>query len=301
MISTRAKLVRAATGKYFSSRDPHGTDVIKLRCQLDSWARILRTPRGIQVSREEFQGIHVEWLTPRQAAEGKLLLYLHGGGYVFGSCATHRQMVSYIARAGGVRALLPEYRLAPEHPFPAAIEDIVRLYRALLETRYSPRDIVIAGDSAGGGLTLATLLALRDAGDPLPAGACLLSPWLDLTGSGESMRTNAQRDPWFKPEYMPALARHYCTDDERVHPLVSPVFADLGGLPPLFIQVCDDEILFSDSTRIVDKVRATGGEAELETYNGLWHVFQAFARQVPESRAAVARIGSYIEQAFRSL
>jgi acetyl esterase/lipase len=296
MISKRAKLVRAATGKYFSSRDPRSTDVVKLRKRLDSWAQILRTPRGIHVTREEFQGMQAEWLTPRQFTEGKLLLYLHGGGYVFGSCATHRQMVSYIARAGRVRALLPEYRLAPEHPFPAAIEDIVRVYRALLDAGHSPRDIVIAGDSAGGGLTLATLLTLRDAGDALPAAACLLSPWLDLTGSGESMRTNAQRDPWFKPEFMPLLVRHYCADDERTHPLVSPVFADLGGLPPLFVQVCDDEILLSDSIRVVEKARAAGGEACLETYSGLWHVFQAFARQVPESRAAVARIGSYIER-----
>ena len=298
MISTRAKLVRAATGKYFSSRDPHGTDVVKLRTRLDSWARILHVPRAVQVRREEFQGMQAEWLTPRRVAEGKLLLYLHGGGYVFGSCATHRQMVSYIATAGGVRALLPEYRLAPEHPFPAAIEDIVRLYRALLEAGYSPRAIVLAGDSAGGGLALATLLALRDAGEPLPAAACLLSPWLDLTGSGESMRTNAQRDPWFKPEFMPLLARHYCTDDERAHPLVSPVFADLRGLPPLFVQVCDDEILLSDSTRIVEMARAAGGEADLEIYSGLWHVFQAFARQVPEARAAVRKLGAHIRRAL---
>ena len=113
------------------------------------------------------------------------------------------------------------------------------------------------------------------------------------------MRTNAQRDPWFKPEFMPLLARHYCTDQERAHPLVSPVFADLRGLPPLFVQVCDDEILLSDSTRVVEKARAAGGEADLEIYSGLWHVFQAFARQVPESRAAVARIGSYIERTLR--
>jgi acetyl esterase/lipase len=296
MISTRARLVRAATGKYFSSRDPHSTDVVKLRRRLDSWARILRTPRTVQVSREELEGLQAEWLTPRRAADGKLLLYLHGGGYVFGSCATHRQMVSYIARASGVRALLPEYRLAPEHPFPAAIEDIVRLYRALLGDGYSPGDLVVAGDSAGGGLTLATLLALREAGDPMPAAACLLSPWLDLTGSGESMRANAQRDPWFKPEFMPLLARHYCTEDKRAHPLVSPVFADLRDLPPLFVQVCDDEILLSDSTRVVEKVRGAGGAADLEIYSGLWHVFQAFARQVPEARAAVEKLGAYIRR-----
>ena len=299
MISNRARIFRAATGKYFSSRDPERTDVTRLRGRLDSWARILRTPRGIRVRREEVQGMMAEWLTPPRAADGKLLLYLHGGGYVFGSCATHRQMASYIALAGGVRALLPEYRLAPEHPFPAAIDDTVGLYRALLAAGYPPTGIVIAGDSAGGGLTVATLLALRDAGDPMPAAACLLSPWLDLTGSGESMSTNARKDPWFKPEYMPVLAQHYCPEDERAHPLVSPVFADLRGLPPLFVQVCSEEILLSDATRIVDNARAAGGEADLEIYSGLWHVFQAFARQVPESRAAVSRIGSYIERTLR--
>lgn len=299
MISTRARIFRAATGKYFSSRDPHRTDVTRLRRRLDSWARILRTPRGIKVRREEVQGMQAEWLTPRNPAIGKLLLYLHGGGYVFGSCATHRQMASYIAKAGGVRVLLPEYRLAPEHPYPAAIEDVVRLYRALLKAGYSSRDIMVAGDSAGGGLAVAALLALRDAGEPMPAAACLLSPWLDLTGSGESMQTNAQKDPWFKPEYMPVLARHYCPENERAHPLVSPVFADVSGLPPLLVQVCSEEILLSDATRIVEKTRAAGGEADLEIYSGLWHVFQAFARQVPESRAAVARIGSYIERTLR--
>jgi acetyl esterase/lipase len=299
MISKRAKIVRAATGKYFSSLDPHARDVVKIRRRVDKWANVIGTVRGVSKKREQLQGLSAEWLAPKEPAEGKLVLYLHGGGYVMGGCATHRPLVSYIAKTAGVRALLPEYRLAPEHPFPAAIEDSVGLFRALLTSGYAPRDIVIAGDSAGGGLAMATLTSLRDAGDPLPAAACLLSPWLDLTGSGDSMRANAQSDPWFEPEYMPVLANYYCRDDERHNPLVSPVFADLSGLPPLYIQVCGDEILLSDSTRLVNNARAAGVEADIEIYTGLWHVFQAFARHVPESRAAVARIGSYIQRTLR--
>lgn len=279
---------------YFSSLDPQRADVTKARRRINAWGHLLGTARGTTVEPGRFQDIPVEWLVPQQASDGKCLLYLHGGGYVMGGCATHRQLVSYIAGAAGVRALLPEYRLAPEHPFPAAIDDSLRIYRGLLASGTSPRDVVIAGDSAGGGLAMATLVALRDAGDPLPAAACLLSPWLDLTGSGESMVSNARSDPWFEPEYLPLLAEKYCRAEERAHPLVSPVFADLTGLPRIYIQVCDDEILLSDSTRIADKGRECGVEVELETYTGLWHVFQAFARQVPESREAVARLGAYI-------
>ena len=270
-----------------------------MRRRVHAWANILGTAHGVKVIREELTGLRAEWITPKNPAAGKLVIYLHGGGYVMGNCATHRPLVSYIAKAAGVRALLPEYRLAPEHPFPAGIDDAVRLYRAVLAAGYAPHNIVIAGDSAGGGLTMATLLALRDAGDPQPAAACLLSPWLDLTGSGESMQANARSDPWFEPEFLPLLAKYYCEERERANPMVSPVFAHLQGLPPLYIQVCGDEILLSDSTRLVERARAAGVEADIEIYAGLWHVFQAFARQVPESRAAVARIGSYIERTLR--
>ena len=298
MISRRARIFRAATGKYFSSIDPRRADVQKLRRRLHKWAGIMGTARGVEVRPDRVHGLAAEWLRPANAADERLLLYLHGGGYVMGCCATHRQLVSYIAAAAGVRALLPEYRLAPEHPFPAAIEDAVSLYRGLLRDGHAPQDIVIAGDSAGGGLSMATLLELRDAGDPLPAAACLLSPWLDLTGSGESMISNAASDPWFEPDYLPAVAERYCRADECSNPLVSPVFADLTGLPPLYIQVCADEILFSDSTRIAERARAAGVTVDMETFTGLWHVFQAFVRQVPESREAVARLAAYICRAY---
>jgi acetyl esterase/lipase len=223
---------------------------------------------------------------------------LHGGGYVIGGCDMHRQMVSHIARAGRIRALLPEYRLAPENKYPAAIDDAVAIYRALLEMGIKAEDIIVAGDSAGGGLTVATMLVLRDAGDPLPAAAVLLSPFLDVTGSGESIKTRAEQDPWFHPKDLSYIADYYCEPHQRRFPLVSPVFADIEGLSPMFIQVGDDEILLSDSERIADACIGAGIDVELEIWPEMWHVFQVFTRKMPESRKAIDKMGTYIQSRF---
>lgn len=299
MTSLRAKFVRRTTRAFFKTIDAEKADVHAMRKTWHSAAKVLWTPRKVRVEEAKIHGLTAEWLTPKGAPEDKLLLYLHGGAYVMGNCATHRQLVSYLAKYSGIKALLPEYRLAPEHPFPAAIDDAVGLYRSLLADGYAAGNIVIAGDSAGGGLTTATLLSLRDARDPLPAAACLLSPWLDLTATGESMTTRAKKDPWFQPEDMPIVAAYYCREDQLRNPLVSPVFADLSGLPPLYIQVGEDEILLSDSTRAADKVKAAGGEVEIEIWPGMWHVFQAFLVQVPESKKAVKKIGAYVRKALK--
>jgi len=299
MTSLRAKFVRRTTRAFFKTIDAEKADVHAMRKTWHSAAKVLWTPRKVRVEEAKIHGLTAEWLTPKGAPEDKLLLYLHGGAYVMGNCATHRQLVSYLAKYSGIKALLPEYRLAPEHPFPAAIDDAVGLYRSLLADGYTAGNIVIAGDSAGGGLTMATLLSLRDARDPLPAAACLLSPWLDLTATGESMTTRAKKDPWFQPEDMPIVAAYYCREDQLRNPLVSPVFADLSGLPPLYIQVGEDEILLSDSTRAADKVKAAGGEVEIEIWPGMWHVFQAFLVQVPESKKAVKKIGAYVRKALK--
>ena len=296
MTSLRAKFVRRTTRAFFNTIDAEKADVHAMRKTWHSAAKVLGTARKVKVGQAEVHGLNAEWLTPKGSPEDKLLLYWHGGAYVMGNCATHRQLVSYLAKYSGVKALLPEYRLAPEHPFPAAIEDAVGSYRSLLADGYSAENIVIAGDSAGGGLTMATLLSLRAAGDPLPAAACLLSPWLDLAATGESMTTRAKKDPWFQPEDMPIVAAYYCNDDELRNPLVSPVYADLSGLPPLYIQVGEDEILLSDSTRAADKVKAAGGEVEIEIWPGMWHVFQAFLRQVPESKKAAKKIGNFVRR-----
>ena len=262
-------------------------------------SRFLWIALGVKSRHDHINGLPALWLRPKRHPEDKLLLYLHGGAYIMGSIATHRQFVSHVARAAGVCALLPEYRLAPEHKFPAAVHDAVGVYRELLADGYVARNIVIAGDSAGGGLTMATLLSLRDAGDALPAAACLLSPWLDLAATGESMSTHARRDPWFKPQDMPLVADYYCAKEQRTDPLVSPVYADLSGLPPLYIQVGADEILLSDSIRAAEQVRAAGGEVEIEIWPGMWHVFQAFVHLMPEARTATRKIGAYVRLALR--
>jgi len=296
MISLRARIVRAVTGAYFSGVDVGKANIHSTHRRWHKLANVLRTAPGVETEKCDFRGLKSEWLTPKGVADAKLLLYLHGGGYIVGGCGTHRQLVSHIAAAAGVRALLPEYRLAPEHPFPAAIDDAVGVYRALIADGYAAEDIVIAGDSAGGGLTMATLLSLRDAGNPLPAAACLLSPWLDLASTGESMTTRAHRDPWFKPEDMPIIASHYCDESNFKQPLVSPVYADLSGLPPLYIQVGDDEILLNDSTRTADKVKEAGGKVDIEVWPDMWHVFQVFVHQMPESRAAIRKIGEFVRR-----
>lgn len=298
MASRRARIIRSLTGRYLKSIDARHADVNEMRRRWHRLAGILKFARGVKRTEASINGLAAEWLAPRNAREGKLLLYLHGGAYIMGGCRTHRQLVGHIAKYAGVTALLPEYRLAPEHPFPAAIEDATGIYRFLLEQGYAAEDIVIAGDSAGGGLTMATLLSLRHSGDPLPAAACLLSPWLDLAGSGDSMTTHAQKDPWFRPEDLPVVTGHYCDASQLKNPLVSPVYANVAGLPPLYIQVGADEILLSDSTRIADKVMAAGGHADLEIWPEMWHVFQMFLHFMPESRQAVQKLGAYVRQAL---
>ncbi|NQV87665.1 MAG: alpha/beta hydrolase [Woeseiaceae bacterium] len=295
MSSIRAKICRSMSSAYVKRRHIADVDVNRVR-RLWRWLNpLMATAFGVRVEADEIKGLYVEWLTPKNRMDSKLLLYLHGGGYVVGGCDMHRQMVSHIARAGRIRALLPEYRLAPEHKFPAAIDDAVAIFKSLLEMGIRAEDIVFAGESAGGGLAVATLRALRDAGGPLPAAVVLMSPFLDVTGSGDSMRTRAAQDPWFRPQDLSIVADLYCEPHQRRFPLVSPVFADIEGLPPMFIQVGDDEILLSDSERIADACIAAGIEVELEIWPEMWHVFQMFVGEMPESRQAIDLIGIYIQ------
>lgn len=298
MISRRARIVRWITSWYIRRTNVRTADILKIRGRLDFIGRLLIRAFGVRVERTTVAGLHAEWLRPKHAAADRVLLYLHGGAYLIGSCRSHGQMVSHIARAGGINALVPEYRLAPEHKFPAAIEDCVAVYRELVRSGIRPENIVIAGDSAGGGLTVATLLTLRDAGDPLPAAAVLLSPYLDVTASGESATTRAARDPWFRAEDMEVVVSNYCADDQVRNPLVSPVFADVTGLPPVLIQVGDDEILLSDSTRFADKMQAAGNRVEIEIWPEMWHVFQLFIGKMPEARKAINKIGAYLRALY---
>ena len=300
MSSIRAKIIRSVTSAYLQRVDVASADFEKIRRKWNRFGGLLITAFGVTVEKDTVNGLHAEWLTPNDHMDGKVLLYLHGGGYVVGGCDMHRQLVSHIARAGRIRTLLPEYRLSPEHKFPAAIDDAVGAYRSLLKMGVKAEDIVVAGDSAGGGLSVATLLALRDAGDPLPAAAVLLSPYLDATGSGTTMQTRAQKDPWFRAEDLHVVADLYCEAHQKRFPLVSPVFANLEDLPPMLIQVGDDEILLSDSERFADECVAAGIDVELEVWPEMWHVFQMFIGKMPEARQAIDKIGAYIQSRLKT-
>jgi acetyl esterase/lipase len=295
-ISLRARFIRWITRWYLRRVDIAHAPVLKMRKRLDQLGRLARPARKVAVEVAPLAGLHAEWYRPRDAMPGKILLYLHGGAYALGSCDSHRKMVTHIARASQVEAVMPEYRLAPENPFPAGRDDCVRAYQALLDKGYNAGDILIGGDSAGGGLTLATMLRLRHDGLPLPAAAILLSPFLDMTASGESAKTRLEQDPWFDPAHMAVVTRHYCPNEDLENPMLSPVFANVAGLPPALIQVGDHEILLSDSTRLADKLREAGIAVELQVFPELWHVFQLFVGMMPESKAAIAKIGEYIRK-----
>ena len=241
-------------------------------------------------------GVPGEWIDARVTRSDRAFLYLHGGGYFIGSCQSHRGFVSHVASACHARTLLPEYRLAPEHQFPAGLLDARAAYRFLLAQGYPPRRIIVGGESSGGGLTLALLLTLRDEGMQMPAGAVLLSPWTDLLGTGESVHTRAKRDPWLRPPGIELVANRYRGGTRADHPLVSPLYADLHGLPPLLIHAGDDEILLDDSTRLADKATAAGVDVTLSIWDGLWHAFHAFYPWVPEARRAHREIGQWVAE-----
>lgn len=254
---------------------------------------LLPSPRGVRFELLTVDGVQAAWVTPESADSESVILYLHGGGYVIGSLQSHRKMVARIAAAAGCRALMVDYRLAPENKFPAAIDDAVRAYRWLLAEGYQPDRIVIAGDSAGGGLTAATLVALRDSGDPMPAAAIMLSPWADLEVIGESARTKSKKDPLVSVRGLKNMAGLYLGDVNSRDPLASPIYADLKGLPPMLIQVGTNEILLDDSRRLAERARQDGVEVELDVWDGMYHVWQFFCPLVPESRDAVQRLGQY--------
>ena len=252
-------------------------------------------PIADDVKREkaEANGVPGEWLTPPGVPGDITVYWLHGGGYYMGSVNTHARLVALIAAACDARAFAVDYRLAPEDPFPAGLDDALAGYRWLLAQGVDPARLVIGGDSAGGGLTLATLQRLREAGDPLPAATVLLSPWTDLEGAGESITTRREVDPMIDPATMPEMARGYHRDEDVRNPLVSPLHADFTGLPPMLIQVGDAEVLLDDSNRVYSRADAAGVDVTLEVNDEMIHVFQFFAPLLPEAVAAIERIGEF--------
>ncbi|WP_329177770.1 alpha/beta hydrolase [Streptomyces sp. NBC_01477] len=251
-------------------------------------------PDDVTTRRTEVGGRPALELEPAGAARSGRLLYLHGGGYVVGSPDTHAGLVGELARRARLRTTSVDYRLAPEHPFPAPVEDGLAAYRALLADGTDPRELVLAGDSAGAGAAIAVLLAARDAGLPQPAALAVLSPWVDLTLSGASIRTKEKADPIFTADALREYADLYLGDRDRRQPLASPVFADLTGLPPLLIQVGSNEVLLDDAVRLAGRAGADDVEVTLEVWPEVPHVFQHHYGRLDEADAALDRMAGFL-------
>ena len=267
------------------------------RKRMDAGADRLPTPDDIRIDKTEIVGLSALTFTPDDRRPG-LLVFLHGGGYCLGSSKSHRPLVTRLAKALRIKAVSVDYRLAPEHVFPCAVEDGTAALNWAMS--HSDGPVLIAGDSAGGGLSLASLLRQREQGRPLPQGVYLISPWTDLTASGDSTRTRAKADPMLKPDFLAAGAKLYLEDTPADTPEASPLFADLAGLPPMFIQTGDDEILRDDSIRLAQKLEQAGVPVHCEIWEALWHDFPLFAPLLPEADLALERLKSWAEPILSS-
>jgi monoterpene epsilon-lactone hydrolase len=295
-ISFRSHFWRAALRKVFKNQK---LSISEHRASGKKTARLLSgTPKTVRAEKIDIEGIHAEWLTPLDVSHKQVILYLHGGGYVTGSIETYRMMCGLLAQYTGVQVLLPDYRLAPENPFPAALYDSLMVYRWLLEQGHSSTSIIIAGDSAGGGLSLVTVLALRDQNESLPAAVVCLSPWTDLTLKNETHITKAESEAVLRTDVLREWAIAYTNESNFSNPLVSPVYADFQGFPPLLIQVGTDEILLGDSILLAEKAKADGVQVELKIWEGMWHDWHILGGLIPESKKAFEEIGQFVRARF---
>jgi len=267
----------------------------EMRAGMEMMLASLPAVTGVRTEAVESAGLPAEWTLPTGTDTVGTLLYFHGGGYFQGSIATHRRLVAALCLAGGTRGLNVGYRLAPEHRFPAAVDDAVAAYRWLIsDGGEEPARVIIAGDSAGGGLAFATLIALRDAGDPMPAGGFGISPWTDLAGTGKSLVTRKDQDPFIDPSGVDEMAVRYAGDTDRRNPLVSPLYGDLHGLPPLLIHVGGAEVLYDDAARMADAAKGAGVEVEFADWPDAFHVWHMMVGLIPEADEAVAAAGAWI-------
>lgn len=271
----------------------------ELRARYDEIASRHPLPSGVIYQSVNANGLSAEWLSGPRPAEDHAILYLHGGCYVSGSVDTHRDLITRLSVATSMRVLGVNYRLAPMHPFPAAVEDAAAAYKWLLSIGIAPGRIAIAGDSAGAGLALAATITVRDQGLPLPGAIVCLSPWIDLAVTGGSMRSKAIEDPIVNREMLLGWGKLYLGDHDPCTPLASPLYAELHDLPPLLIQVGSAEVLLDDSTRLAARASAAGVRTTLEVWPDMIHVWQSFAAILPEANQAIERIGEFIRRHLR--
>jgi acetyl esterase/lipase len=290
-MSTEIQQVRALLANL---PDISSLSLAELRAAYDQLGQQFPLTDSVSVEKASAGGVNAEWVRAAHTRSDAALLYLHGGGYVIGSLDSHRHQSAALSQAAGAPVLALDYRLAPEAPFPAAVEDAVSAYQWLLQTGFAPNRLALGGDSAGGGLTVATLVALRERGIPLPAAGVCLSPWVDLTMTAESYATKAEADPLVKREHVIAWAQAYLQGQDVRTPLASPLFADLSGLPPLLIQVGTEEVLYDDAVRLERRAKAAGVAATLEVWEQMIHVWHYFYPLLREGRAAITRIGEFV-------
>lgn len=297
MLSLQAKIVKKLLPMQFVGWSA-GT-VEAQRARQEKARRFARLPAPIRCLPIDVNGVPAEWIAAPDAGLG-VILYLHGGAYALGSINTHREFVARLAHATHLRGLAINYRLAPEHPYPAALDDATVAYRWLLAQGFSPSQIIIAGDSSGGGLALATMVALRDAGETLPAGAVCISPWTDLALTGASIESKAKADSILDGDSLKMYASYYAGAHDRMMPLISPTYADLSGLPPVLIQVGTDEILLDDARRCAARAREAGVDVTLEVWDEMFHVFQLIPF-LPETKEALQSIVKFVSQNLKRL
>ncbi len=274
---------------------PENPPAAEMRERFEKLADYLPVPAGTTVESVDAGGVPSEWVTAQGVTGNRVILYLHGGGYVIGSLNTHRALASNMSAAAQARVLVIDYRLAPEHPFPAAVDDAVAAYGWLLDQGIAAANIAVSGDSAGGGLTIATLVALRDKGLAMPACAVPISPWVDMEGLGESMTALHDADPMVQKPGLDRMAGMYLGDADPRSPLAAPLYADLTGLPPLLIQVGTRETLLDDSRRLHRNALAAGVNSSLEEAGGMIHVWHLFGPMLSEAREAIGRAGAFMQ------
>jgi epsilon-lactone hydrolase len=266
----------------------------ELRATFAPAGRLYPVPDDVRVTEVDAGGVPAHWLAAPGADTGRVLLFLHGGGFELGSLRSDGELAARLGRASGMRVLFPEYRLAPEHPFPAAIDDVLAAWRWLrTDQGLGARSIAVAGDSAGGGLAVALLVATRDAGETLPAAATLMSPTVDLTSSGASMTERVDQDPFSTPALLRQLASDYLAGADPKTPVASPLFASLSGLPPLLVLVGTADLLLSDSERLAAAATEAGVDVTLEIGEGLPHVYPIMLG-TPEAAEATEQIGKFL-------
>jgi acetyl esterase/lipase len=293
MASPQAEMVKAKLIEFAGSLSPDA-ELEAIRASYETFASLTTEPAGVTWTPVDAGGVPAIWADPDGGATDRVLQYVHGGGYVIGSAHFYRHLTGHLAKAVGCRVLNVDYRLAPEFPHPAPVEDSTKAYRWLLDQGIEPRHLAISGDSAGGGLTVATLLSLRDHGLPQPAAAVPISPWVDMEATGTSMTTNADKDVLVQEAVLKGMVEAFIQGGDARDPLAAPLHGDLTGICPLYIQVGGDETLLDDSVRLADRAKAAGVEVRIDVFPEMQHVFQMAAGTMPEADDAVRRIGEWL-------